>query len=229
MTPSEEKRPSADGGGYWAESPRSALRTRSVEVPVPGTDRVLELETASHTFSKGRLDPGTALLIRTVIRDLGAQGQRPARILDLGAGYGPLGLALAARYPGAYVDLVEVNTRAAALAQANARTSGLSNARVFAEDASRFETGPDGYDLVVTNPPIRAGRAVYGPWLLGAARFLPPSRPGQATVTGRFYFVARTSQGARTLEGLLRQSLPDACTIERESGYRVIRGTRPGS
>lgn len=223
--PGEGRRPAA-GGGYWAESPGSAIRTGSVEVPVPGTDRRLELRSASHTFSKTRLDPGTALLTRCVVRDLEEAGSRPLRILDLGAGYGPLGLALAARYPDAQVDLVEINGRAAALAEANARALDLSRVTVFAQDAGRFAVGPDGYDLVVTNPPIRAGRAVYAPWLLEAGRFLPGRSAQSGATVGRFYLVARTSQGARTLEGLLRQALPDACTVARESGYRVIRGTR---
>ncbi len=212
--------PSAAGGGYWAPTPASDLRERTIEVPVPGTGRVLRLSTASHTFSRSRLDPGSALLIRAVTEDPVTAECPPARILDLGAGYGAVGLALAARYPQATVDLVEVNARAAECARRNAAAEALDRVRIFAEDVAQFQIDPRGYDVVVTNPPIRAGRSIYGPWLLGAQTFLPPTPR-----VGRFYFVARTSQGARTLEELLRTALPDAETIERESGYRVIRGT----
>lgn len=190
---------------------------------------MLRLSTASHTFSKTHLDLGSALLTRIAIRDLTVSGApHPRRILDLGAGYGPIGLALAARYPDAAVDLVEVNRRAATLASANADAEGLTNVTVRDQDVADFKVALPGYDLVVTNPPIRAGRSVYQPWLVGASRFLPG---GPEARSGRFYLVARTAQGARTLEALLRSALPDAQTIERESGYRVIRGTghRPES
>lgn len=214
----EERNTGAAGGGYWAAEPASSYREHEIAVPVPGTDRVLSVRTASHTFSRGRLDPGTRLLLNTVVRDLSAAGHTPSRIADLGAGTGALGLALAARFPEAQVDLIEVNARAAALAKENAARASLPHARVILCDVNTFTVPEGGYDLVVTNPPVRAGRQVFGPWLTGAARFL--RTPG-----GRFYFVARTAQGARTLEALLRKALPDAATIEREGGYRVIRGT----
>jgi len=216
------RRSGAAGGGYWAQAPTSPYHEQEIAVPVPGTDRVLTLRTASHTFSHDRLDPGSRLLLSTVVRDLAAARFTPERIADLGAGTGALGLALAVRFPQAQVDLLEVNARAAALAEANAARASLPRVRVIACDVNAFVVPEGGYDLVVTNPPVRAGRQVFGPWLTGATRFL--RAPG-----GRFYLVARTAQGARTLEALLRQALADAATIERESGYRVIRGTIHGA
>jgi 16S rRNA (guanine1207-N2)-methyltransferase len=186
---------------------------------VPGSSRWVELVTASHTFSPRRPDRGSLLLLRAVAQDLERLGWRGGRILDLGAGYGLVGLVLAERFPCAQVDLVEINDRAVACLHENIARLGLSDrARVWHQDASSFAP-KERFGVVVTNPPIRAGRKVYGPWLTSAHRLLEPG--------GLFYLVGRTAQGVRTLERLLASSLGDVHTVEREGGYRVVRGQLP--
>jgi len=209
----------AHGGGYWAARPAGDARPGRVVVDV-GSVPAFALETAGHTFSPGRLDPGTALLLRALDRYLAGAGALPARLADLGAGYGPLGLWLARRLPDAHVTLVERNARAAGLAHGNAHALGLGNVTVHEGDATELLDHAPPFDLIATNPPIRAGRRAYGPWLDGAARYLTPQ--------GTFWFVARTAQGADTLADMLARSLVDVAVAERGSGYKVVCGRGPG-
>jgi 16S rRNA (guanine1207-N2)-methyltransferase len=208
----------AHGGGYWSASPPLAARRGEVEVAPPG-EAPVRLVTSGHTFSPRRLDPGTALLLRALWRAYPAPGERaPERIADLGAGWGAIGLLLARRFPAARVDLIEVNPAAAAAAAENARRLGLGNARVHLGDVSLLWPALAPHDLVVTNPPIRAGRRVYGPWLTQAR-----DRLGAG---GSFWFVARTAQGANTLAALLAAALDEVAVVARGGGYRVVRGRR---
>lgn len=215
---SRDDRAGAEGGGYWNPRPGAPAREGVVEVRVRGA-APLTLATQSHTFSPRRLDPGTALLLEALLAHFSRSAvPAPERIADLGAGYGPIGLILARRFPDAAVDLVEANARAAEVARDNARRLGLERARVRTGDANALwpELGP--YDLVVTNPPIRAGRAVYAPWLTRSAQVLRPR--------GAFWFVCRTAQGATTLKALLAAALGNAEVVARRSGYRVVRAER---
>jgi 16S rRNA (guanine1207-N2)-methyltransferase len=209
----------AAGGGYWNPSPSDAVRPGTVEVRVRGAEP-MTLATASHTFSPRRLDPGTALLLEAILAHCaGPDIPPPGRIADLGAGYGAVGLVLARRFPAADVDLFERNERAALVARANAQRHDLARAHVVVGDVAAQWHERAAYDMIATNPPIRAGRAVYGPWLTGAADHL---RPG-----GSFWFVCRTAQGADTLRALLATSLPRVEVAARRSGYRVVMGSLP--
>lgn len=209
----------ADGGGYWNAAPDGRERAGEIEVAVRGLP-AFRLATASHTFSPRRLDPGTALLLETLLAWYGRPDvAAPARIVDLGAGAGALGLGLALRFPAAEVDLIEVNRRAAATAAANAGRLGLERARVHEGDVAAIWPRLAPHDLAVTNPPIRAGRAVYAPWFEASARQLAPG--------GAFWFVARTAQGAASLAALLNRCLDEVAVTERKSGYKVVRGIAP--
>ena len=208
----EGEAPAQSTEHYYTASPRSSLRTRHFTVRLRG--RTWTFETSSGVFAQRGLDPGTRLLIDTM-----RIGRRD-RVLDLGCGYGPAGLVAAALAPQGHAWLVDTNHRAAALAAANARGNGLTNVRVLVGDAaSAVREG--GMDVVVTNPPIRAGRRVVLAFIEGAWRAL---RPG-----GRFYLVARTAQGAQTLSRLIAERFGSVQQVAASGGYRVFEGTRPGA
>src|ERR1700730_15651049 len=105
---------------YFAEQPEAAHRPGRVHVLLPGLH--LELETDSGTFSPGRLDPGTRLLL-----DEAAPPPATGNLLDLGCGYAPLALVLAALSPSAQVWAIDVNQRALGLCARNAARAQLPN------------------------------------------------------------------------------------------------------
>ncbi len=189
---------------YFSPVPVARLRPRLIRF-LDG-NREFGFRTAAGVFSRAGVDRGTRLLLDA------ASPEGADRILDLGCGYGVVGIVTAARAPRAQVVLVDVNPRAAALAAENVQLNGITNAEVRCGDGCAPVAGMV-FDLVLFNPPIRAGRAVVLRLLGEACACL---RPG-----GRLYLVARTNQGARTLARLASGVFARVTQVELGGGYRV--------
>ena len=190
---------------YFAERPAAARRPGSVHVITP--DLHLELDTDSGMFSPGRLDPGTRLLLETAPRPPGA-----GNLLDLGCGYGPLALVLAARSPRAQVWALDVNLRALELCARNARRAGLPNVRAAVPGDPAV---PGAFELIWSNPPIRIGKAALHALL---AAWLARLSPG-----GAAYLVVHRNLGSDSLQRWLEGSGWPAERIAARAGYRVLR------
>ena len=190
---------------YFAEHPAAQHRPGSVHLVTP--DLHLELETDSGMFSPSRLDPGTRLLLDTA-------PPPPARgnVLDLGTGYGPLALVLAARSPGAQVWAVDVNTRALELCTRNAERAGLANVHCVAPGDPAL---PAAFGLIWSNPPIRIGKAALHELLAGWLARLAPD--------GAAYLVVQRNLGSDSLQRWLEDSGWATERFAARSGYRVLR------
>ena len=198
----------APASHYFTPAPPAPIRERTIRFG--DGDREFRFRTAAGVFSRGGVDRGTRLLLDAV-------DPRGARtILDLGCGYGALGIVMAARAPRARVRLVDINPRATALAQANIRDNRLANAEARTGDGCA-PVDDDRFDLILLNPPIRAGRAAVRRLLEEAHAHLAPG--------GRFYLVARTSQGARTLARCMGEVFGRVHEVERGGGFRVYEGS----
>jgi 16S rRNA (guanine1207-N2)-methyltransferase len=199
----------SDPDHYFTSRPRSEARLRRFRARLRGED--FEFVTGSGVFSADRIDTGTKLLVERI--DLPEGGV----FLDLGAGYGPIGIALARTRPRAHVVMVETNQRAAELAATNIRLNRLPNAEALVGDGLCGLS--DGcFDLVATNPPIRAGNAVVAALIAQAAGGLAPG--------GSLWLVARTRQGAGTIARMMEAHFPRVHLRGRGSGYRVFEGVR---
>ena len=199
---------------YFTARPETGHRPGQVHVLLP--DVHLELDTDAGVFSPARLDAGTRLLL-----DVAADppGRPPGGdLLDLGCGYGPIALVLAARAPAATVWAVDVNERALALCARNAARAGLANVRAVPP----FDPAlPASYAGIWSNPPIRIGKqALHG--LLGG--WLPRLAPGAAATA-----VVQRHLGADSLHRWLTGQGWDVRRIASRAGYRVLRITRPAA
>ena len=161
-------------------------------------------------FSRTQVDRGTELLIDTL-------DVRPGEsLLDLGCGYGPIGLAVAAAVEGARVVMTDVNRRAVALARGNAERNGL---RVDVREGTLY--GPVAgleFDHIASNPPIRAGKAVVHGIVEGA--------PAHLLAGGSLWLVARTRQGAPSLREKMEAMFGNADIVARGGGFQVLRSRR---
>lgn len=192
---------------YFSADPAVAFKRTPVTARVWGTD--LTLTSGSGVFAQGRLDIGTAVLFRETEPPTGR------RILDLGCGYGVIGLAIAATSE-AEVTGVDVNERAVLLANDNAAALGL---------ADRFTaTTPDGvpteatFDEIWSNPPIRIGKEALHDLLL---RWLPRLVPG-----GRAVLVVGKNLGADSLQRWLGEQGYPTTRLASAKGFRVLECRR---
>jgi 16S rRNA (guanine1207-N2)-methyltransferase len=196
---------------YFSARPRVASRPEEHRFLYRG--EMLVIETDRGLFASHGLDPGTALLIET-LEDLAAE-----RVLDLGCGWGPIGLAAAKTLPAARIVLTDVNQRAVRLARKNLDRNGVRNAEVRL--GSLFEpVSQETFDLILSHPPFHAGRETI-------LRFLAQA-PDHLTPAGRLRIVGKGSHGIRFYQAWLAEHWGSAVTVlARGGGYRVVEACSP--
>lgn len=197
------------GEHYSTVRPTSPSRPRVVTAAIRGFR--FRLRTDAGVFSSRGVDRGTELLIEAL--DVGPCEM----ILDLGCGSGVIGMAAARLSEGGHVVLTDVNERAVGLARENLRANGIGNAEVRAGDLYA-PVAALAFDHIVSNPPIRAGRAVVDRIVSEA--------PAHLLGGGRLWLVARTRQGAESLQDRMRDAFGNAEVVKRGSGYKVLRSSR---
>ena len=193
---------------YFTADPSVPFEREPFRVSVWGQD--LTLMSGSGVFSRGRLDPGTAVLFRESSPPSGG------RVLDLGCGYGVIGLAVAAAVPSAVVTGVDVNERAVLLANENAASLGLADrfAASTPDDVDPAAT----YDEIWSNPPIRVGKAALHDLLL---TWLPRLAPD-----GRAVMVVGKNLGADSLQRWLGDQGWPTERVASAKGFRVLETRR---
>jgi 16S rRNA (guanine1207-N2)-methyltransferase len=196
---------------YFTAEPSAPAQRREIAFSVAG--RNYRLATASGVFSAGRLDPGTAVLLR--------KGDLPTAattgvFLDLGCGYGPIAAVLAGEAPQALVYAIDVNSRARELTAENAASLELAErVRVAAPDEVPAEVT---FDQIWSNPPTHVGKAELHTVL---DRWLPRLAPD-----GVAWLVINRHLGGDSLHTWLVER---DWVVERtasQKGYRVLRVTR---
>ncbi|HLR27447.1 MAG TPA: methyltransferase [Ruania sp.] len=202
-------------GHYFSASPERSSRPHSIPVSLRGREVTVEVDAG--VFSATGLDPGTRVLLEHV-PDPAPMGT----LLDLGCGWGPIALAMAAASPQARVWAVDVNGRALELTAGNARRLGLNNVQVATgEQLLAAEPGLT-VDSLWSNPPIRVGKSVLHE-LLGA--WLPRLTPG-----GQAHLVVHKNLGSDSLQRWIEQELLlPAERIASSKGYRILRVHRATS
>jgi len=173
--------------------------------------RELRLTSGAGVFSRGHLDHATAVLLREVPPPEGGE------VLDLGCGYGVIGLAIAAASARARVTGVDVNERALVLARENAAALGVSD-RFVALAPDQVDPAAT-YDEIWSNPPVRIGKQALHELLLG---WLPRLRPG-----GRAVLVVGKHLGADSLQRWLTDQSWPTTRLASAKGFRVLESRRP--
>lgn len=191
---------------YYTQEPASAHKESSITARALGL--TLTFETDAGVFSKNELDPGSKLLIESM-------GALSGRVLDLGCGWGPVGTFLSLANPQAQLVMSDVNARALDLARRNLKNNG---ARAEVVESDGFESIEGTFDHVVTNPPIRAGKAlIYGLFDTAHERL----RDG-----GALTIVIRKQQGAPSALKHLQETFGNAEVIAKGGGYWIIRSVK---
>jgi 16S rRNA (guanine1207-N2)-methyltransferase len=190
---------------YFAALPKSKAKLALIRTNLRG--KSFEFLTASSVFSKKRVDLGTRLLIETMF--LPATGC----VLDLGCGYGAVGIAAAASNPRVRVIMTDVNTRAVHLAKQNIERNKITNAEVrcgYLYEPVKELT----FNCILSNPPVSAGMETVKAIIAQAPKIMA----GKAT----FQMVIRSKIGGKTLPSTFNETFGNSAVLARESGYRVL-------
>lgn len=195
---------------YFDLDPSLASKERNIEYVIDG--RVITLVSDNGVFSKDKIDEGSLAFLKVIV-PLRLSG----KILDLGCGYGPIGLTIALTSPEARVHLADINTRALALCEKNAKLLGLSQ-RVTILQSDVYENIEDAYDSIVINPPIRAGKVVTYAMYDGAFTHLIDG--------GSLFIVIRKNQGAPSASKYIESIFGNVTLLKRDKGYYIYQAKK---
>lgn|SRR5574344_1557561 len=189
---------------YFIYDKDQKVKLRTVSFSFDGTD--INLETDTNTFSNKHLDDGTRILIKNLL-----ETNLNGSFLDLGSGYGPIGLTLKLIYKDLDVTLSDINEHAVELCKINAKKLNL-NVECIASDS--YSNIHKSFDIVSLNSPISCGKEVCYKMYRDTLEHLKNN--------GLFYLVIRKDKGALSHMKYLSSLFPSVRVIYKEKGYLVI-------
>ena len=191
---------------YYAENPDAAHDIHELRVDLLGEK--MTFLTDAGVFSKKMVDFGSQLLLKCLEVNEGET------VLDVGCGYGPLGLSLAKAY-GAQVTMVDINNRALDLARQNAERNKVEVA-IF--QSNIYEQVEGKFDHVISNPPIRAGKQVVHEIIEKSRDFLKDG--GDLTI------VIQKKQGAPSAKSKMEDVFGNCEIVKKDKGYYILRSVK---
>lgn len=192
---------------YYTPDPRLPHDIEVFTYEIKG--KKLQFATDAGVFSRQKVDYGSNLLLNFL-------PPLEGRVLDLGCGYGPIGICLAVLNPGIEVTMVDINRRAVALAKENARANEVNNVRIFESDGFAAVSGS--FSAIVSNPPIRAGKKVIYPLFEQSCEYLDAG--------GSLWLVIQKKQGAASAVAKLESIFANCSVEDKSGGYWLLRSIK---
>ena len=193
---------------YYTRVPQSESKPVGCEFTYRGIP--LTFQTDAGVFSKGEVDTGTRLLLEALPEEMTGD------ILDLGCGWGVIGISIARKWPETRVTMADVNTRALDLSRENAKRNKAEV--ICIESDGMAAVAGQTFDAVVTNPPIRAGKQVIYQMFADAAKSLKPG--------GALYLVIRKQQGAESCMKYLQTLYGSVEKLDKSGGFWVLKAMK---
>lgn len=194
---------------YYSRKPEVQHDRRTLSAVLRG--RTFRFTSDAGVFSKGDVDYGSRALIEAMEIPDGSS------VLDVGCGYGPIGLAAAHLAPKGIVTMLDINSRAIELARENAKLNGISNIKILESDIFSAVAGQT-FDIILTNPPIRAGKAVVHRIFEEAYEHLNEN--------GALWVVIQKKQGAPSAAAKLEELFGEVKEIGKDKGYRILKAEK---
>lgn len=181
------------------------------EIKVTIKNKQYHFFTQAGVFSKNNIDYGTKVLLDnvTVPKDT-------KNIADVGCGYGVIGIILANENPNAKVNMYDINERAISLTKKNAIKNNVANVAVSLNNA--LDNVLEKFELIITNPPIRAGKEIIFKIYEQAYERL--------NLKGVFYCVIQKKQGAPSTVKKLEELFQKVEIVDKNGGYWIIRAEK---
>ncbi|TCZ67533.1 class I SAM-dependent methyltransferase [Paenibacillus albiflavus] len=194
---------------YYSEKPTVCSDRHVIEATLRG--KTYKFTTDAGVFSKKGVDFGSKLLIESM------EFEDNARVLDVGCGYGPIGLSAATIAVNGFVTMIDMNQRALELVRMNAAANGIMNVKVLQSDALAA-VKQEQFDVVLTNPPIRAGKETVHRIFTEAREALVPG--------GTLWVVIQKKQGSPSAYAKLEELFERVEEVTKDKGYRIFKAEK---
>ena len=197
------------GEHYFVVRPKSVRKEYKFQTNLFGCH--LDFFTASSIFSPRAVDLGSLTMMRYM------QLKKNGKILDLGCGYGPIGLYAAKVCPTCNVTMVDINERAVSCAKKNIRANYVENAKAkqsFAFSSLKGEM----FDVILLNPPISAG--------LEQCYKLVEQSFEHIIEGGSLQVVAKNRKGGARISEKMEEIFGNVDVLGRKAGYWVYISNR---
>ena len=191
---------------YYEKNPTAEHDIHELRVRL--LDTSMTFLTDAGVFSKRMVDYGSQVLLSALELEAGK------RLLDVGCGYGPLGLTLGKVF-GVQASLIDINSRALDLAQTNAEKNQVE-ARIF--QSNIYENVEGLFDYIISNPPIRAGKSVVHEIIEGAFHHLVDG--------GRLTIVIQKKQGAPSAKKKMEDTFGNCQILKKDKGYYILESVK---
>ena len=189
---------------YFTNNPTSKSEERLIEYRIK--DKIIKFISDNGVFSKGHVDIATNFMLNVITEE-----NISGKVLDVGCGYGAIGITLS-KFFDIEVTMLDINERALALANKNVKLNHLENIKIIESDG--FEKITDEYDYIITNPPIRAGKAVIYKMYEDAYKHLKNG--------GKLYLVINKKHGAPSTKEYLTQIFGNCEILDKKTGFHVM-------
>lgn len=192
---------------YYTPKPSSESHRETWQTEIAG--KKFTYTTDSGVFSKNNIDVGSEVLMTTAETVNFPKGN----LLDIGCGYGPIGIYLGKAFPNRKIEMVDINERAIDLAQLNAKENGVSNVQIYQSNLFE-EVENKEFAGIISNPPIRAGKTVVHEILEKSHDYLVEG--------GYLLIVIQKKQGAPSAKKKMLEVFGNVERINLEKGYWIL-------
>ena len=195
---------------YFSEKPEIKSEKKRIKYTIQ--NKKFEFITDNGVFSKSKVDFGTDLMLNEFLKKNRGLEVEKIKILDIGCGYGVVSVVLKSFYPEISITLSDVNERALELSEENLKKYGINDYHIIKSDA--FEKITEKFNVILSNPPIRAGKDIIFKIYSEAYEHLNEN--------GKFYCVIQTKHGAKSTQKKLIEIFGNCDTVTIDGGYRIF-------
>ena len=195
---------------YFSEKPEIKSEKKTIKYTIQ--NKKFEFITDNGVFSKSKVDFGTDLMLNEFLKKNRGLEVEKIKILDIGCGYGVVSVVLKSFYPEISITLSDVNERALELSEENLKKYDINDYHIIKSDA--FEKITEKFNVILSNPPIRAGKDIIFKIYSEAYEHLNEN--------GKFYCVIQTKHGAKSTQKKLMEIFGNCDTVTIDGGYRIF-------
>ena len=195
---------------YYTNNPTTESREKIINSTIANEN--FKFYTDNGVFSKESVDFGTKIMLESFNTE-----KENAQVADIGCGYGVISIFLAKKYPTFKFTMVDVNNRVLELSKKNIELNNIEN-EVEVLESSSFDNVKGNFDIVLTNPPIRAGKKIVHKIMTDSYEHLNDQ--------GELWVVIQKKQGMASCKKLLEETFSMVEVVVKNKGYYILKAIK---